>query len=311
MTKLIAITGATGLQGGSVLKSLHATGAYKLRAITRNTSSDKVKALKTKYRDVEWAEADLDSGASLVKAFQGADYVFGVTQFFQPGVMDKALEGDTDAEFRQGKNMVDAAIEAKVGAMIYSSLDSMKQLSGGKYPGVLHFEGKHKIEEYLNSKSDKISPFFVYLGYYMENYVDFSRISPEDNTTVEFAMPLLPTTRVPLVDTANDTGVVVRYIIEHPEECRGKPMEASGGYYEAQEMAKAYTEATGKPARYVQIPYEAVGLDELAQMFKGLNEFGLFGGRTGFLSRGYSAAGGFTTPVQFWKNRNWSGPSSA
>ncbi|KAJ1938294.1 hypothetical protein FBU59_004481, partial [Linderina macrospora] len=297
--------------GGSVLKSLHAAGTYTLRAITRNTSSDKVKSLQTKYPGVEWAEADLDDRASLVKAFQGVNIVFGVTQFFQPSVMGKAEEGDTDAEFRQGKNMVDAAIEAKVGSMIYSSLNSMKELSGGKYSGVLHFEGKHKIEEYLNSKAKEIDPFIVYVGYYMENYVDFSRISPEDNRTVEFTMPLLPTTKLPLVDTANDTGVVVRYVIEHPDECRGKPMEISSGYYEAQEMAKVFTEATGKPARYVQIPYEAVGLDDLVQMFKGIVEFGLFGGRTEFLSRGYSAPGSFSTPTQFWKNRNWSGPSTS
>ncbi|KAJ1946803.1 hypothetical protein EC988_005492, partial [Linderina pennispora] len=64
MSKLVVITGATGLQGGSVLKSLHETGGYKLRAITRNALSENVKSLQSKYPDVEWVSAELDDYAS-------------------------------------------------------------------------------------------------------------------------------------------------------------------------------------------------------------------------------------------------------
>ncbi|KAJ1931420.1 hypothetical protein EC988_009793, partial [Linderina pennispora] len=240
--------------------------------------------LQSKYPDVEWVSAELDDYASLVKAFQGADIVFGVTSMYIPKDKDEIKGGHSGTEYKQGKNMVDAAIEARVGSMIYSSLDSMKQLSGGKYTGVLHFEDKHRVEEYLTSKSDKIKPFFIYLGFYMENYVTFSRISPEDNKTVEFTMALKPTTMMPLVDTANDIGLVVRYIIEHPEECICRSLEVSGGYYEAQHMAKVFTEVTGRPSRYVEIPYEAVGPEQLVQMFKGFDDFGMFGGRTDFLN---------------------------
>ncbi|KAJ1934706.1 hypothetical protein FBU59_005615 [Linderina macrospora] len=309
MSKIIAITGATGLQGGSVLKSMYEEGTYKLRAITRNTSSDKVKSLQAKYPGVEWVSADLDDYASLVKAFQGAYIVFGVTTMYV-AKDNEFKEGHAGVEYRQGRNMVDAAIEAKVIAMIYSSLDSMKQLSGGKYPGVLHFEDKHRVEEYLTSKCDKIAPYFIYLGFFMEDYVSFSRISPEDNKTVEFTMALQPTTLMPLVDAANDTGVVVRYIIEHPETSVCRPHEVSGGYFEAQHMAKVFTEVTGKPSRFVTIPYEALGPEQLVQMFKGFDEFGMFGGRTEFLNRDYKTERKFTSPADFWKNRGWDGPSA-
>ncbi|KAJ2795569.1 hypothetical protein H4R20_005837, partial [Coemansia guatemalensis] len=218
MTKLIAVIGATGLQGGSVLKVLHAAGGYKLRALSRNPDSDSAKGLAAKYPNVEWAQADLNDTSSLRKALTGVDAVFVVTDFFQKDTLEKVAAGDKDAEFAQGKNVVDAAIDAGVNSVIYSSLDSMKQLSDGKYAGILHFEGKHKVEEYISSKADKIKGYFIYLGYYMENYVRFSRISPEDSQTVEFTMPLKPTTKVPLVDTINDTGHVVKYILEHPEE---------------------------------------------------------------------------------------------
>ncbi|KAI8318763.1 NAD(P)-binding protein [Martensiomyces pterosporus] len=309
MAKLIAVTGATGLQGGSVLAALHASGKYRLRAISRDPAGDKAQELQGKYPGVEWVGADLDNFGSLQEALKGVDAVFGVTQFFQPAIAQRISKGNEDAEFQQGKNLVDAAISAGVSLMIYSSLDSMNQLSHGKYPGVLHFEGKHKIEEYLTSKADRIWPYFINVGYYMENYVQFSRISPEDNTTVEFTMPLKPTTKVPLVDTASDTGPVVGYILDNLEECLGTTVEVSGGYYEAQDMAKAFTEATGKPARYVQIPYDAVGSDELAQMFRGLDEFGLFGGRTEFIERNEEINHRFTTPAQFWEHRGWDGPT--
>ncbi|KAJ2257778.1 hypothetical protein GGI13_000792 [Coemansia sp. RSA 455] len=310
MTKLVAIVGATGLQGSSVLKSLHATGKYKLRALSRNPDSNQAASLKAKYSGVEWVPANLDDTASLRKAFQGANTVFGVTQFFQKDIMERVEHGDVDAEFNQGKNIIDAAIAAGVDSIVMSSIDSMKQLSHGKYPGVLHFEGKHKVEEYLTSLSDKVKGYFVYLGFYMENFVDFSRISPEDNKTIEFTVPLKPTTKLPLVDTANDTGPVVAYVLEHPEECLGTVVEVSGGYYEAQDMAKAFTEVTGKPSRYVQIPYDSIGSDELGQMFKGQDEFGYYGGRTEFIERNKEIKHTFATPTSFWKNRGWTGPST-
>ncbi|KAJ2612291.1 hypothetical protein H4S08_002760 [Coemansia sp. RSA 1365] len=164
MSKLVAIVGATGLQGGSVLKTLYAAGGYKIRALSRNPESDFAKSLATKYPDVEWVQADLNDASSLCKAFTGVDVVFAVPDFYQKDTLEKVSAGDKDAEFTQGKNIVDAAIDAGVKSIIYSSLDSMKQLSGGKYPDILHFEGKHKVEEYILSKSDKIKGYFIYLG---------------------------------------------------------------------------------------------------------------------------------------------------
>ncbi|KAJ1859904.1 hypothetical protein LPJ78_005983, partial [Coemansia sp. RSA 989] len=217
MSKSIAIVGATGLQGGSVLKTLYSSGDYKLRALTRDPDSDSAKNLAAKYPGVEWVQAHLDDVESLRKAFTGTDAVFGVTQFFQKDIMERVENGDSEAEYKQGKNIVDAAIAANVHSMVFSSLDSLKQISHGKYPGVLHFEGKHRVEEYLSSKANEIRGYFVYVGFYMENYTQFARISPEDNLTVEFTFPLKPTTKIPLVDTVNDVGPVVKYVLEHPE----------------------------------------------------------------------------------------------
>ncbi|KAJ2843741.1 hypothetical protein J3B02_005176, partial [Coemansia erecta] len=89
MTTTVAIIGATGLQGGSVLKSLYATGKYKIRALTRNPSRESAKQLLNKYPGIEVEAADLDDTESLRKAFKDIDIIFGVTQFFQKEIMDK------------------------------------------------------------------------------------------------------------------------------------------------------------------------------------------------------------------------------
>ncbi|KAJ2845888.1 hypothetical protein J3B02_004554 [Coemansia erecta] len=311
MTKTVAIIGATGLQGGGVLNSLYDTGKYKIRALTRNPSGEPAKLLLMKYPGIEVAAADLDDTESLRKAFKDIDIVFGVTQFFQKEIMDKIEAGDIDAEYIQGKNMVDAAIAAGVKDMVFSSLDSMKKVSGGKYPNVLHFEGKYRIQEYLISKADQIRGFVVHVGSYMENFVNYARISSEDNMTVEFYFPYSAEIMLPLVDGAKDTGAVVAYILDHPEEYLGKVVEISGGYYEAQDMVKAFTEVIGKPARYVQTAYEDVPSEELKEMFYALQEFGLFSGKEKLHAQNEKIDYKFVTPTEFWKNRGWAGPVSS
>lgn len=67
MTKIIAVHGATGVQGGSVAQSLLKSN-WKVRALTRNTSGDAAKALEA--AGAELVTADLDDEASLTKAYQ-------------------------------------------------------------------------------------------------------------------------------------------------------------------------------------------------------------------------------------------------
>lgn len=70
-------------------------------------SSDKAKALATK--GVEVFQADLSDKASLVRAFEGAEAVFALTNYY-----DAAVLADTSLEIVQGKNAADAAKEAGV-----------------------------------------------------------------------------------------------------------------------------------------------------------------------------------------------------
>lgn len=83
MSKLLVVVGATGVQGGSVLKAMreHSRHSFKIRGITRNTNSGKAKALSA--QGIEMVAADLNDESSLVQAFQGASAIFAVTDFYE------------------------------------------------------------------------------------------------------------------------------------------------------------------------------------------------------------------------------------
>src|SRR5438876_2584960 len=76
--KLIAVIGATGQQGGTVLRALQASGQFKVRALSRNPD---------KHRELagEVVKADLNRPETLKAAFEGAYAVFLVTNSWEKG----------------------------------------------------------------------------------------------------------------------------------------------------------------------------------------------------------------------------------
>src|SRR5882672_1158877 len=125
--KLIAVIGATGQQGGGVLRALQARGQFKVRALTRNPD---------KHRELaeEVVEADVDKPETLKAAFEGAHGVFLVTNFY----------GGAD-ELKQATAAVRAAKDAGVNHFIWSTLPDVEAISGGKF-NVPHFTGKAKTD---------------------------------------------------------------------------------------------------------------------------------------------------------------------
>ena len=111
MGDLVGVVGATGTQGGSVVKYLLAAGSFRLRGICRNADSPAAQRLKTK--GVEVVSTNLDDVDRLKQAFRGCDFVYGVTNFWEHG---------EDGETRQGKNMVDAAKAEGVRHFVFSTM---------------------------------------------------------------------------------------------------------------------------------------------------------------------------------------------
>ena len=73
MSKIIAVTGATGSQGGGVVNIMKKTPGWKIRAITRNPDSESSKKLAAE--GVEIVQASFDDEESLVRAFEVCRHV--------------------------------------------------------------------------------------------------------------------------------------------------------------------------------------------------------------------------------------------
>jgi uncharacterized protein YbjT (DUF2867 family) len=105
-------------------------------------------------------------------------------------------------EISQGKNVADVSKEVGVQHLIFSSLLSVTEVSGGRLTHVPHFDGKAEIEQYIR---DSGVPCTFYLpGYFMSNLEQ--AIRPGQDGTLTFALPISAEAKFPLVDIKADTG---------------------------------------------------------------------------------------------------------
>ena len=162
--RLVTVFGATGNQGGSVVRSLaesRIAERLEIKAFTRDPtsgSSQKLTSLETKAK-IFPTKVDLDDIVSKSgNPFNGVNIVFANTNTF---------DGGAELEVKRGKAIIDAAKEARVELFIWSTLPSAKDISNGKYTQIEHFEAKAQITEYLRASGLKwtaLSP-----GWFAEN----------------------------------------------------------------------------------------------------------------------------------------------
>jgi putative NADH-flavin reductase len=126
MNPTIAVIGATGNQGGAVARSLLQNTHFKVRAITRNASSEAAKALASAGAEV--AEASGFNHQEMVAALQSVSGLY-----VNINSDDRAWKNpDSPTEFDLGKAIVDAAVEAGVQNLVYSGGPPCTQMTGGK-----------------------------------------------------------------------------------------------------------------------------------------------------------------------------------
>jgi uncharacterized protein YbjT (DUF2867 family) len=174
--KVIAVVGATGQQGGAVVRALQTRGQFRVRALSRNPDQ---------HRDLadEVGEADLDRPDTLKAALQGVHGVFVVTNFWNQG---------TD-ERKQTTASVDAAKHAGVKHFIWSTLPNVEAISGGKF-NVPHFTGKAKIDQIVN-EAGFVHHTFVIAPFYYQNLVGALAPQKQADGSVGWALPLDPDVR--------------------------------------------------------------------------------------------------------------------
>lgn len=146
--RLMVVVGATGGQGGAVVSKFLNDKSWKVRGITRNTQSERAKALSA--RGVQMGQADLNNLVSLEKAFEGATAIFAVTDFYE-SFWDKGWEKAMEIEYAQGTNMAKAASKVtKLEHYTWSTLPYTSRITNGKAM-VPHFEAKGRVDEFIRS----------------------------------------------------------------------------------------------------------------------------------------------------------------
>lgn len=253
-TPLITVFGATGKQGGSVVRALKAHGGYRVRAVTRGP------AKATGLAD-EVVSADLTKPETLAAAVEGADGVFLVTNFWAGPDVD---------EFAQGKAVVEAAKRAGVKHFVWSTLPNVEKISGGKFD-VAHFTGKAKLDDLVSSAGFEHYTF-VEAPFYFQNLVGQLAPQPGGDGASAWNLPMRPDAKVIHMGDIDQLGGVVVGAFSNPERTgRGQHLSLSAGLHSWSEVVETLN-AQGHEVAFNQVPDEVFdglfpGARELREMF--------------------------------------------
>src|SRR4029077_12330421 len=197
--KLIAVVGATGQQGGAVVRALQAGNQFKVRALTRNPP---------KHRELadEVVQADLNRPETLKPAFAGAHGVFLVTNFQEHGA----------GELKQATAAIRAAKDAGVKHFVWSTLPNVEAISGAKFH-VPHFTGKAKIDRIVKEAGFELHSFVIAPTYY-QGLVGPLVLQKQADGSVGWALPLDPAVHCLHMGDISELGNIVAGAFAHPDE---------------------------------------------------------------------------------------------
>ncbi|KIL96584.1 hypothetical protein FAVG1_01328 [Fusarium avenaceum] len=320
--KLIVILGATGNQGGSVIKSFLSEPGWKVRAITRNPTSSKAQALSSQGAEV--VKADLDDPPTLTEAFEGAHAIFVVSDFWalyydqsnrsktKPG---QALnEWAAEHEEQQLKNAINAASKVPtLERFVLSSLSNAEKWSKGKYTRVYHFDGKARAAEYIpRAHPDLWAKTSVFqAGLFLSNFTILPLNQPykDADGVAQFTTALNPETKFPFIAAEEDSGPLVKALIT--QEPAGHNLIGYREWLSHNEIAAAFTKATGMKSAIVKsdgtlppgLPEDLVG--EMLDCFGYFDEFGYEGRDDHTVVHPLDSAVGLETVEDYFKKQDW------
>jgi uncharacterized protein YbjT (DUF2867 family) len=275
--KVIAIIGATGAQGGGLVRAIAADkgGDFAARAITRDPNSEKAAPLKDLGAEV--VQADLDDQASLERAFEGAYGVFGVTNFWEHYSPDKEIE--------QARNIAEAAKTAGVKHVIWSTLEDMRQwvpLDDDRMPTlnekwkVPHYDGKGEADKEFTGRGLPVT--LLQTSFYWDNMIHFG-MGPQRGEDGSLAITFpIGDTRLPGM-ASEDIGKAALGIFKAGEAHIGKTVSIAGEHLTGAEMASALCDMLGEPVAYNAVSPDAYrgfgfpGAEDLGNMFQVTSEF--------------------------------------
>jgi uncharacterized protein YbjT (DUF2867 family) len=269
--KIIAVVGATGAQGGGLVRAILADpqGGFAARAITRKATSDKARELSRLGAEV--VEADVDDVVRLTSAFQGAYGAFCVTFFWDHFSPEK--------ESAQATALADAAKAAGVRHAIWSTLedtrlrcplddDRMPTLMG-KYK-VPHFDAKGASDHEFTDRG--VPTTFLLTSFYWDNLIHFG-MGPKKGPDGVLAFTL-PMGDKPLPGiAAEDIGACAYGVFKRPDLI-GETVGIAGEHPTGSQMAASLARALGQEVRYNAVTpaqfrgFGFPGAEDLGNMFQ-------------------------------------------
>ena len=275
--KIIAVVGATGAQGGGLVRAIMSdpTGPYTARALTRDVNSAKAKELAALGAQV--VAADIDDVESLKRAFAGAYGAYCVTFFWAHFSPEK--------ELAEARIMAQAAKHAGVQHVIWSTLEDTRRwvpLSDNRMPTLMgkykvpHFDSKWEANAVFTEQGLPVS--FLLTSFYWDNLIHFG-MGPKKGADgkLGFTLPM-GDKKLPGI-AAEDIGGCAYGIFKKGREYVGKTVGIAGGHPTGVEMAASLTRALGQEVRYNEVTPEAYrafgfpGAEDLGNMFQFKRDF--------------------------------------
>ncbi|WP_153769033.1 NmrA/HSCARG family protein [Labrenzia sp. CE80] len=274
---IIVVTGATSKQGRSVATSLQESGSFQVRALSRRSDTPTARTLIDLGVEVVTLPLELGHEKALVQAFRGAKGVFLMT----PPIAPPATH-----EFPLGRQLADAAVEAGIEHIVFSTLENVDKISGGsKYAP--HFTDKALIADYIRTLP--ISHTFIMLSFFYTNLLEYYTPRLEgDKLLVPIYLP--EDFQAPFVDPLTATGPIAVEIFSNPGRYNKQTLPIVGDLISPREMLDTFRRVTGRNAEY-RNAYTKAGLlqyfpefanndllvRELLGMAEYAVEFGYFG----------------------------------
>jgi uncharacterized protein YbjT (DUF2867 family) len=270
--KLIAVIGATGAQGGGVVRGIleDPSGPFAARAITRKPDSDKARALAAAGAEV--VAGDTDDPASLERAFAGAHGVFCVTNYWE--------HMSPERELRQATAMARATRKAGVAHVVWSTLEDTRSavpLDDPRMPvlqekyNVPHFDAKGEADAIFAREAAPTS--YLLAAFYWDNFIHFG-MAPRagDDGKLVLSLPL-GGAKLPGM-SAGDIGRCAHGVFQRGPEAAGQRFGIAGDVLTGPEMAARFAKALGREVGFFDVPFDVYrglgfpGADDLGNMFQ-------------------------------------------
>ncbi len=275
--KIITVIGATGAQGGGLVRAIMSdpAGEFVARAVTRDVDSEKSKELARLGADV--VKGDIDNQASLAKVFKEAYGAFCVTFFWAHMSPEK--------ELAEATAMAKAAQMTGMKHVIWSTLEDTRKfvpLTDNRMPTLMgrykvpHFDAKGEANRMFRALG--VPTTFLLTSFYWDNFISFGmgpKKGPDGKLALTFPMA---DKKLPGI-AAEDIGKCAYGIFKAGRDYIGKTVGVAGQFLTGAQMAAAFASALGKEIHYNDVPpetYRALGFpgaDDLGNMFQFKRDF--------------------------------------